>query len=145
MDYKEPKRRTLSWLANAFAASMIPRAILKKQGIVIQPVFVTSQDRVYQYVASGIVPSGGGVIRNFETTAADVRSQLKILWTSDGYSLHAFAAHQRVPKKVHAAVARALDAMKNSDRGRHLLKALNILGIETAKDADWDGIRRLPL
>ena len=130
---------------NAFAASMIPRAILKESHVAFEPKYVSSHDSVYLEVERGIVKAGGGVMRTFATTAPTVRDKLKILWTSEGYTPHAFAVHQRVPDQVRKAVYNAMEAMRHDAKGRRLLEHLKLEGIEAANNADWDDIRRLPL
>ena len=129
---------------NAFAASMIPRANLNRLQIDVTPIYVNSHDSVYRGVAEGLFPAGGGVLRTFEAAAPEVRSRLKILWTSEGYTPHAFVAHQRISAEVIKAVSEAMISMKNDAQGRTLLQTLKIIGIETARDTDWNDIRRLP-
>jgi len=129
---------------NAFAASMIPRVYLKKQQIAFKPSYVISHDSVYRNVASGIFPAGGGVLRTFELTAPEVRSKLRILWTSEGFTPHAFTAHRRVPREVVESVIKAMVSMKDDENGRKLLGILKIHGIEKASDLNWNDIRKLP-
>jgi phosphonate transport system substrate-binding protein len=49
----------------AFAASVLPRAYFKKNGIEITPRYVKSHDSVYLAVARGLYPAGGGIQRTF--------------------------------------------------------------------------------
>jgi len=41
-------------------------------------------------------------------------------------------------------VVKAMLTMKNDKKGKELLEVLNLQGIESASDSDWDDIRRLP-
>jgi len=127
----------------AFAASVLTRAYLTQGGIEFTPKFVSSHDSVYLAVAKGLYPGGGGVVRTFESLGPDVKDQLRILWTTKGYTPHAFAAHPRVPEATVVRVAETMVAMSQSEEGRALLEPLSIQGFETARDKDWDDVRAL--
>jgi len=127
----------------AFAASVLPRAYLKGEGIAFTPRYVSSHDSVYRTVAKGLYPAGGGVVRTFNNVDPDVRDQLRILWKTKGYTPHAFAAHPRVPADVVERLTRAMLAMDGDAEGRTLLKSLSTKGFESATDSDWDDVRAL--
>jgi phosphonate transport system substrate-binding protein len=127
----------------AFAASVLTRAYLTGEGIGFTPRYVSSHDSVYRTVAKGLYPAGGGVLRTFNSVEADVREQLRVLWTTGGYTPHAFAAHPRVPSDTVDRLAQAMVRMDADENGRALLKALSVKGFETAKDSDWDDVRTL--
>ena len=129
----------------AFAASVLTRAYLSEQGIAFTPRFVASHDSVYLGVAKGLYTGGGGVVRTFESLDPAVRDQLRILWTTKGYTPHAFAAHPRVPAETVRRLTEAMVAMDRTDEGRALLTPLSIKGFEAAQDADWDDVRALGL
>jgi phosphonate transport system substrate-binding protein len=131
--------------ANAFAADAIPRAILADLGInaAIRPV--SGHDTVYRSVAGSRYAAGGGVMRTLNATAAEHRDQLRVLWTSEGYSPHAFVAHARVPAEVVKAVQEALVDMHLDPIGRVLLNNVAPEGIDYARDQDWDDVRDLDL
>jgi phosphonate transport system substrate-binding protein len=127
----------------AFAASVLTRAYLTQEGIEFKPKFVSFHDSVYLAVAKGIYPGGGGVIRTFESLDPDVRDQLRILWTTKGYTPHAFAVHPRVTAAAVSDLAEAMVAMGQTEEGRALLEPLSMDGFETARDEDWDDVRAL--
>jgi len=127
----------------AFAASVLPRASLKAAGIEIDAKYVSSHDSVYQSVAKGLYPAGGGVVRTLNATDPAVREQLRILWTTPGYTPHAIAARADVPADVVAAVQQALVAMADDEEGHAALEKLRIKGLERATNADWDDVRAL--
>jgi phosphonate transport system substrate-binding protein len=127
----------------AFAASVLTRAYLVGEGINFTARYVSSHDSVYRTVAKGLYPAGGGVLRTFNSVEADVREQLRVLWTTRGYTPHAFAAHPRVPSDTVERLAQAMVRMDAEENGRALLKALSVKGFETAKDTDWDDVRSL--
>lgn len=127
----------------AFAASVLTRAYLAQDGIPFVPKFVSSHDSVYLAVAKGLYPAGGGVVRTYESLAPEVRDQLRILWTTMGYTPHAFAVHPRVPADVAARLTEAMLRMDQDEQGRALLAPLSLSGVERAEDSDWDDVRAL--
>lgn len=128
---------------NAFAASLLTRSELNQQGIVFKPVYVSSHDAVYRNVIEKNFVAGGGVVRTFEATAPEVRDQLRILFTTSGYTPHAFAAGPNVPANVVKKVLAALIKMEQSAKGMPLLATLKLKGIEAAADSDWNDVRKL--
>lgn len=127
----------------AFAASVLTRAYLVRAGIPFTPKFVSSHDSVYRAVATGLYPAGGGVVRTFETVDPEVKGQLRVLWTTQGFTPHAFAAHPRLPPDRVERLAQAMAAMAQDETGRARLAPLGITGFEAAQDADWDDVRAL--
>jgi phosphonate transport system substrate-binding protein len=127
----------------AFAASILTRTSLTKQGILFTAKYVSSHDSVYRAVAKGIYPAGGGVMRTFNNTAPEIREQLKIVWTSKGYTPHAIAAHPRVDEKELRKIQEALINMHNSAIGRELLESIKVKGFEAGMDDDWNDVRAL--
>ena len=127
----------------AFAASMLPRAQLRKLGIAIQPNYVSSHDSVYRGVVKGIYPAGGGVMRTLLSIAPEIRDQLRVLWTTEGYTPHAFAAHPAVPIGVVDRLQQAMLNMKNDSEGMQLLKNLSMEGFTFTHDSEWDDVRGL--
>ncbi len=127
----------------AFAASVLPRARLTADKIPFTPTYVASHDSVYRSVARGLFSAGGGIERTFNNVAPDVRKQLKILWTTESYTPHAFAALPRINAEVVDAISNALVEMDRDPKGKELLKGINFEGLEIAKDEDWNDIRSL--
>lgn len=129
--------------AGAIGASLIPRAQLAGQEVRIDPIYVSSHDSVYLAVARGIHPAGGGVERTFAAQPAKIRSALRVLWTTPGYTPHPFAAHGRVPAAAVEAVRKAMVAMRDDVAGKALLRPLNFKGFQIASDAQYDDHRAL--
>jgi phosphonate transport system substrate-binding protein len=143
-DIKALEGRTLAFPAPAaFAASVLPRAALHQAGINVEPRYVRSHDSVYLAVAQGLYPAGGGIERTFDNTDPLVRARLRILWRTDSYTPHAFAAHPRLDPALVARVRDVMVAMSDDTRGRELLAAIGFDGIDGAEDADWDDVRAL--
>lgn len=129
----------------AFAASILPRGELQQRGIEFTPKYVSSHDSVYLNVARGFFPAGGGVMRTFNNTAPEVREQLKVLWTTSGYTPHAFAVKKSFPADAAKRLQQALISMNTSQQGQSLLKTVNFKGMEAANNSDWADVKGLDL
>ena len=145
-DLTELNDNTLAFPSpTAFAASILTRSHLSRLGVNYTPRYVSSHDSVYRAVAKGIFPAGGGVVPTFNNLAPDVREELKILWTTEGYTPHAVTVHQRLKKSTAEKIKQALIALEQSPDGKRLLRGIRIKGFESAADQDWDDIRKLNL
>lgn len=129
--------------STAFAASMLTRSYLKQIGVNFTSLYVSSHDSVYQTVARGIFPAGGGIMRTLNSLDQETRDQLRILWTSEGFTPHAIAVHSRINAGTVTQLQNALLDMSEDERGTSLLNAINLNGFEAAVDSDWDDVRAL--
>ncbi|RMB04496.1 phosphonate transport system substrate-binding protein [Eilatimonas milleporae] len=129
----------------AFAATLLNRAEFRRRGIDISAQFVGFQDSVYQLVAVGRLPAGGGVPRTFRAMPDEITDQLRILHETPDYTAHAIATHPRIGSDVRRALLQALLALDASVEGRQLLALNRFPGFEEAGDADWDDVRALNL
>jgi phosphonate transport system substrate-binding protein len=137
---------TLAFPAPAsFAASILTRAYLQKQGVSFTPRYVSSHDSVYRTVAAGLYPAGGGVIRTLRNMDVSIGEKLKILWESPGYTPHAFAAHPGLAPAKLGMIQKAMIEMEHTEAGQKLLKSIQLKGIEAAGDSDWDDVRALDI
>lgn len=138
--------KTLSFPSPAaFAASVLPRAKMAADGINITPQYVSSHDSVYLTVSRGLFPAGGGVVRTFNNTDPRVKDNLKILWTTPGYTPHAFAVHPRLSAEVKDKLQKALLSLNGNPEGQALLKTINFKGMAVAENGDWDDVRSLKI
>ena len=133
----------MAFPSNAFAATQVPRAFFNQLGISIVPKYVSSHDSVYRNVAKGRYPAGGGVMRTFNNTNKEFRDNLRILWTSEGFTPHAFAAHPRVNSEAVQRLQQAMLEMDQDPVGQRLLKSIRLKGIESGEDRDWNDVRNL--
>jgi phosphonate transport system substrate-binding protein len=127
----------------AFGASVIPRAEMAGRDMAIRPAYVKSHDSVYRAVIAGLFPAGGGVLRTFNNVPEAERSKLRVLYRTDAYTPHAFAAHPRVEQAIVDRLVHAMSMMA-SERPA-LLKSLGMSGIQESENADWDDVRSLNL
>ncbi|WP_085905947.1 phosphate/phosphite/phosphonate ABC transporter substrate-binding protein [Kiloniella majae] len=143
-DLKGLEGQTLAFPSPAaFGASVVPRAEMRKQKISFTPRYVKSHDSVYRAVSAGLVPAGGGVLRTFNTVAPEIRSKLKVIYTTEGYTPHAFAAHPDVSPKIVQNIFEVMSSLQNTNQS--VLKSLGMDGIEKGINADWDDVRALGL
>ncbi|WP_444843189.1 phosphate/phosphite/phosphonate ABC transporter substrate-binding protein [Alteromonas stellipolaris] len=127
----------------AFAATIIPSAYLKQQGILFTPRYVHSHDSVYLNVQRGFFNAGGGIIRTFNGIDDNIRSALRILWESDGYTPHAIATHPRITDTQRDALLTALLTLSEDEDNKQLLKNVGFKGFISSVDEDWDDVRAL--
>ena len=127
----------------AFAATILPSKELELRGIDVKPNYVSSHDSVYRSVARGLFVAGGGVIRTFKNAAPEITSELRILWTTEGYTPHAIACAPDVPEQIRQKLKDALVSLDQDDSGRELVQAIKIKGFVAATNRDWDDVRAL--
>ena len=129
----------------AFAASMLTRSALVSNNVEFSSQYVSSHDSVYRNVAAGHFAAGGGVVRTFKAAPSELRANLRILYTTQAYTPHAFAVHPRVPEQIIKQVQTILLGLDSNEQGELLLQRLGIQGIEKAEDKQWNDIRQLKL
>ncbi|POB67123.1 phosphate ABC transporter substrate-binding protein, partial [Vibrio vulnificus] len=96
-------------------------------------------------VARGLLPAGGGIARTLNAAPADVRQQLKILWTSDGYTPHPIAVKPTLDANTVLALQNALLNLHQRNKTESLLNPLKISAFVAAQDSDWNDIRQLDI
>ena len=133
----------LAFPSNAFAANLVPTAVITKSNMSITSKYVSSHDSVYRNIARGRYAAGGGVLRTFKNTSPEYRNKLRVLWKSEGYTPHAFAAHPRVPQEIVSKLQKILLQMEQDPVGKSLLKKIRLKGIEQGLDHEWDDVRAL--
>jgi len=111
---------------NAFAASLLIRAELAKQGVRIKPTYLKTHANVYRAVASGDVVAGGGVNNTLQREEEGLRQVLKVVYETSSYAPHPFVVHPRVSRKVREQVANAFLTLAQEASGRALLDAVQM-------------------
>ncbi|WEJ61835.1 phosphate/phosphite/phosphonate ABC transporter substrate-binding protein [Thiomicrorhabdus lithotrophica] len=129
----------------AFAATVVPQAILNKRGIKFKSKYVSSHESVYKNVNYQNFEAGGGIERTFNNASKDITQPLTIIWTTEGYTPHAFASSSKIPKEVSMKVQKALMNLSNTAEGKILLKGINFKSIVTAQNSDWNDVRALDI
>jgi phosphonate transport system substrate-binding protein len=129
----------------AFGAAQVPKAYLLGKGVSVTLVPVNNHESVFRTVEKGLYPAGASNLRIFGMLDPVVQAQFRILWKSEPLPPFAFAAHPRVPHKMVERIRKALVEMDRDVEGRALLLPLNIKGIVSAQDSDYDGMRKMKL
>ena len=129
----------------AFAATVIPQAILNQRGIKFKSQYVSSHESVYKNVSYQNFVAGGGIERTYNNTSKKITNPLTVIYTTKGYTPHAFATSPNVPEEVRTKVKQALISLSNSSEGKKLLKGINFKSIVKAENADWNDVRALDI
>lgn len=111
---------------NAYAASLLMRALLAQKNIHITADYVGSHNNVYRAVALGAVSAGGGANTTLNHEPAELQSQLRVLFTTPIFMPHPFSAHPRVPQSVREKVIAGFLHIAADPAGRDMLKAIQI-------------------
>jgi phosphonate transport system substrate-binding protein len=129
----------------AFAASVVTRTYLRNEGIPVEVNYANSHDSVYANVANKIHEAGGGVMRTWNATSAEVRDQLEILWTSPAYTPHAFAHHPRLTDEEVKTLQKAVSDLEAEPRDSAVFDPIRFNGLTAGQDGDWDDVRALKI
>lgn len=111
---------------NAFAASLLMRALLAKQGVAVQADYVKTHNNVYRAVVQGAHAAGGGVNNTLEREPEALRQQLRVLYESPGFSPHPLAVHPRIDADHAKSVQSAFMSLTATDEGRALLNGVQM-------------------
>lgn len=137
--------KELAFPAPTAVTSMLAYTQLKARNIHFSPNYVISMDSVYRSVAKGLFPAGQGEARTFGSMEAEVRDQLRILWSADPMPSFTFSVHPRVPQESLQKIQQVMLKMADDPEGLELLKAINMKGIAAAHDSDYEAVRKLKL
>ncbi|MBI3774062.1 MAG: phosphate/phosphite/phosphonate ABC transporter substrate-binding protein [Gammaproteobacteria bacterium] len=127
----------------SFAATILPLLEFKAKNISISPVYIGSHEGVYNDVARGLHAAGGGVAKTLAQTDTVERNELRVLWSSDSYTPHPFAAHPRVERAVVEQIAKILFDLDQDERGKKILKELRFRGFAAAQDVEYEKLKTL--
>ncbi|WP_417793002.1 phosphate/phosphite/phosphonate ABC transporter substrate-binding protein [Terasakiella pusilla] len=127
----------------AFGASLLPRAEMKKRGMTITPNYVKSHDSVYKSVAAGLFPAGGGVKRTFANIPEELHTQLRVIYTTSGYTPHAFAVGPHMDEEKRLRLQTTFQHL--SQTRPDLLAQIGMKGFVSAQNSAWDDVRALGL
>jgi len=72
-----------------------------------------------------------------------MKTRLDIIVRTPGIANSLFAAHPRVPKQIIEKLRNDIIGWQNHDKGKRLLKSVKVSGFTTARDSDYDPVRRL--
>lgn len=132
---------------NSMGASLYPRAILiGEMGLKFDAVYVGPHENVYRSVYLGTADAGGGVNNTFSSESEELKSQLRILWSTPEVAPHPLIAHPRVPVDLRKRVTDAILRMANDDEGKMLLASVKLTSpVIVDFNRDYSHIARLGL
>ncbi len=129
-----------------FPASVAPRESLHRLNFNIIPRFLSSEKQVFYEVEQDLFIAGGGTQAGFDAQTQEIQNSLKIIWSSPGFTPHAFVAHPRIPFFSINKLQRAMVRMNKRDEGKALLPYIFVKnGFEVARDSDWNEINQIDL
>ncbi|HBI82683.1 phosphate/phosphite/phosphonate ABC transporter substrate-binding protein [Orrella sp. NBD-18] len=111
---------------NAFAASLLVRSILAKEGIEIEPIYVKSHNNVYRSIIIGDVVAGGGVNNTYNREPVEIKNEVKILYRTPVFMPHPFSANPRISQRLRDQVIQAFLDLAQTDAGRKMLDEIQI-------------------
>jgi phosphonate transport system substrate-binding protein len=112
---------------NAFGASLYMRALLARQAKVnINAVYVKTHPNVYRHVLLGQAAAGGGVERTFNDEREEVKSQLRILFSTPAVFAHPIAVHPRLSPALAEKIQQAFVSLAQDPAHANLFKAVLI-------------------
>ena len=127
----------------AFAATIITSAHLRKNDVAFIPRYVNSHDSVYLSVQRGFFQAGGGILRTLNISPEAVKSDLRVLWESKGYTPHAIATHPKMASTDRRAILNALIALSNDSSKSSILRKIGLSEFVESNDSDWNDVREL--
>ncbi|MFY9259714.1 MAG: phosphate/phosphite/phosphonate ABC transporter substrate-binding protein [Gallionella sp.] len=131
---------------NAYAASLLMRALFAQENIHINTNYVGSHNNVYRAVALGAVQAGGGASTTLSHEPAALQSQLRVLFTTPNYLPHPFSAHPRISPRVQEKVITGFLNIATDSAGQNMLKAIQMPQPTRANYArDYKELERLKL
>lgn len=139
--------RTVAFPApNAYVASLLLRALLAREHVRVNADYVGSHSNVYRAVALGAVTAGGGANTTLKREPEELRTQLRVLYTSPYYISHPFSAHSRVPLRVRKRIITGFLGMSGDASGRALLKAIQMpFPVRANYNRDYRPLEKLDL
>jgi len=111
---------------NAYAASLLIRALLAQKNIPITADYVGSHNNVYRAVALGGAMAGGGANTTLKQEPLELQAQLRVLFSTPNFVQHPFSSHPRIPPNVREKVIAGFLNIATDPAGRELLKAIQI-------------------
>lgn len=112
---------------NAYAASLYMRALLNQEvGINFRPIYVKTHSNVYRSVIFGNAAAGGGVNNTLLHENNEVKSSLRVIYTTKGTAPHPLCIHPRVTKKEGEIIKQAILDLSKEPQYTMLLNNIQI-------------------
>lgn len=131
---------------NAFAASLVIRATLAKQGIQVKPRYVKTHTNVYRDVILGDAAAGGAVNNTLRREPEEVRQMVQVIYETPGYRSHPLIASERLPTALRKRITQGILNLSQTPEGANLLDAAQLgKPIVVTYDNDYAPLEKLGL
>ena len=131
---------------NAFAASLLIRALLAENQVKSDPFYLKTHSNVYRAVLMGDVAAGGGVNNTFQREPDDIKDQLRVLYVTPEFAAHPLSAHPRVSEEIRNKIISGLIRLSQMPENAELFNAIQIPKPVDANYArDYQPLERLGL
>lgn len=111
---------------NAFAATLLIRASLAKQGIKVQPRYVKTHTNVYRDVILGQVAAGGAVNNTLRKEPDEVRHLMDVIYETPAYRPHPLIAKPSLSPALRSRITDGIIALGKTPEGAALLNAAQL-------------------
>lgn len=127
----------------AFAASLLTRSLLDKEGIKIQPTYVKTHSNVYRSVVLGDVAAGGGVNNTLSREPQDLQTQLRVLYETPGFTPHPIVVNPRIPMSVRKRFQDLFLQLASEPENQALFNKIQIPHPKRVSAKDYEELTRL--
>lgn len=112
---------------NALGASLLVRSDLEQiHHAAITPLYVTTHSSVYLHVLKDLAAAGGGVEKTLQEQPEEIKSQLRVIYTTRACPSHPVTVHPRVAREIREKVRKALLAMNETPEGKEMLQKIPV-------------------
>lgn len=125
-----------------FGAYIVVNEYLKRQGIIVKPVFVGSHQKVYEAVSAGLYIAGGGIVQTLESSSYDIKNKLVIKYKSEPFPPLVIAVNPRVPNNAAQNFSTQLISLHNNETDKIYLNLIDFEEFELAKMQDFEAMKK---
>jgi phosphonate transport system substrate-binding protein len=127
---------------DAFLAYAVPKAALRRAGVIEQEVVAGNQDGALGQLLAGLVDAAAVNSRFLSQFAARKGMRYREILTSEPYPDIAVVIHPRVSPDQAKRIQAALLGMKTDPRASAILEQNRFSGFSLASEKDFEGVRR---
>lgn len=129
---------------NALGASLLMRAELKRlYGVEVKPLYVETHSSVYLHVAKGLAYAGGGVLGTLNEQRSELRSKLRVIYTTQPLPAHPLVVHPRLGEQGIKKIQEAW--LRMADRAPSLVANIPMPDPVKTTMQDYAGLRGMEL
>ena len=125
-----------------FGAYIVVNEYLKRQDIIVKPVFVGSHQKVFEAVSAGLYIAGGGIVQTLEASSYDIKNKLVIKYKTEPFPPLIIAVNPRVPNNTIQNFSTQLISMHDNEVDKIYLDLIDFEEFELAKMQDFDAMRK---